>query len=445
MPPAPDPLPNGEREASLISACASLLFANGQTTYRTVSDVQRLAAALDQQVTVLVNWDHLIIRYVRRDGGFHDNVAVSPIGVDMHKVASTIETIDKVCAGQMDPGSALRELGAIAKSPPVSVIRFAVMAGSGAAALAVIFGSAHWLSLVLIAISAGAGACLRRWVAGLTHNAFVQPLSAALLAGIVGAIAARAELSSSLRLIAVCPCMVLVPGPHLLNGAIDLVRARIALGIARLVLAGLIILMVCTGLLAGLALGGVSLPVSGSSAPVPFAYDVLAAGIAVAAYGTFFSMPWRTLPVPVAIGMVAHATRWVAITIAGASIEMGALVACLLVGTVVTPIADKMRMPFAAFAFASVVSLIPGVYLFRMASGLVILASPGGQASPSVLLDVISDGSTAMLVLMAMTFGLIVPKMCIESFYPRQARQSPIQRAATEAANDPVRTVVDGR
>ena len=85
--------------------------------------------------------------------------------------------------------------------------------------------------------------------------------------------------------------MVLVPGPHLLNGAIDLARARIALGASRILYACLIILMICTGLLAGLALGGVSLPVSGPSFLVPLLYDVIAAGIAVAAYGTFFAMP----------------------------------------------------------------------------------------------------------------------------------------------------------
>jgi uncharacterized membrane protein YjjB (DUF3815 family) len=213
--------------------------------------------------------------------------------------------------------------------------------------------------------------------------------------------------------------MVLVPGPHLLNGAIDLVRARMALGASRLLFATLIVLAICIGLLGGLALGGVTLPVMGISDPVPFGYDVVAAGVAVGAYGTFFSMPWKTLPVPIIIGMLAHATRWAAMTFGGASVATAALIACLLVGAVVTPVADRMRMPFAAFSFASVVSLIPGVYLFRMASGFVSIASLGDKAPPDILLGTVGDGISAMLIIMAMTLGLIVPRMWIESLRPR--------------------------
>lgn len=406
-------------DLALISASASLLFADGQTTERTVSDVEGLALALGHHVTVVPRWGALIIRFVADDGAHNDLVTVAPTGVDMNKVAATSGVIDDLCAHRIDAAAARATLEDIAQLPPVSLARFAIMAAAGAAALGVIFGASHPLSLLLIAISAGTGACLRRWLGAISRNAFVQPLCAALLAGAIGAIAERLQLGTALRLISVCPCMVLVPGPHLLNGAIDLARARITLGIARLVYAGMIILMICTGLLAGLALGGVMLPVTGSSSPIPLAYDVLAAGVAVAAYGTFFSLPWRTLPVPIAIGMLAHASRWVVITLFGASVQTGALVACLLVGTIVTPIANRLRLPFGAFAFASVVSLIPGVYLFRAAGGLVALSSLG-QSSPDVLLAAIADGSTAMLTLMAMTFGLIVPRMCIEYFFPHK-------------------------
>jgi len=90
-----------------------------------------------------------------------------------------------------------------------------------------------------------------------------------------------------------------------------------------------------------------------------------------------------------------------------------------VVGIVATPIADRMRLPFAAFGFASVVSLIPGVFLFRMAGGLVELIAPGNRASPELLLSTVADGMTATLIFVAMTLGLIAPKLLIEHFFPR--------------------------
>jgi uncharacterized membrane protein YjjB (DUF3815 family) len=157
---------------------------------------------------------------------------------------------------------------------------------------------------------------------------------------------------------------------------------------------------------------------------------VIAAGVAVAAYGTFFAMPWRMLPIPIVVGMLAHASRWGMISVAGASAEVGALVACLVVGIIITPVADRLRLPFAAFAFASVVSLIPGVFLFRMAGGFVDLVTLGEKASGDVLFNTIADGTTAALIILAMAFGLIIPKMCIEHFCPSLAK--PIRRGATE-------------
>jgi uncharacterized membrane protein YjjP (DUF1212 family) len=104
----------------------------------------------------------------------------------------------------------------------------------GAVALAVIFGVRHLTAAALIFGSAAAGAILRRALARYTTNLFVQPLTASLVAGVVGALAVRYDLSSSLRLVAVCPCMVLLPGPHFLNGMLDLIRGRVTLGTADL-------------------------------------------------------------------------------------------------------------------------------------------------------------------------------------------------------------------
>jgi uncharacterized membrane protein YjjP (DUF1212 family) len=405
-------------ELALISLSARLQFENGQSTEKVVSALDQLANALGFRATVFPRWGELTLLINDSSGSRNEIVAAAPVGVDMRKVAATSGVIDEICSGHLNAASAGSALEAVARFPAVSITRFALLAAAGAAALGVIFGAAHPFSLLLIAISAGAGACLRRWLSGISRSPFIQPLCAALLAGVIGSIAVRLQLSSALRLIAVCPCMILVPGPHLLNGTIDLARARIALGASRIAYAGVIILVICAGLLTGLSFGSVSLPASAPSYPVPLGYDMLAAGVAVAAYGTFFAMPWWMLPIPIAIGMLAHASRWAMISLAGASVQTGALVACLIVGIVITPIADRLRLPFAAFAFASVVSLIPGVYLFRMAAGLVDLVTLGQRASADVLLNTIADGATAMLVILAMAIGLILPKMCIEYFRP---------------------------
>ena len=401
-----------------MQRAAVLLFANGQTTERIVEATARLAGALGCRVTLFPHWGELTFGIHDDTGSRYEIAAAAPLGVDMGKVAATVKLIEEVHNGRMSTDAASVALEAIERQPPISVARFAFLAGAGAAALGVIFGITHLLSLVLIALSAGAGACLRRWLARQSHNPLVQPFCAALLAGAIGALVVRLQLSTAQRLVAVCPCMVLVPGPHLLNGTIDLARARIALGAARIGYASLIIVMICTGLLVGLSLGGVTLPVSGSSDPAPLGYDVIAAGVAVAAYGTFFAMPWRTLPIPILIGMLAHASRWVTIAVAGGSPEAGAFVACLLVGVIITPIADRLRLPFAAFAFASVVSLIPGVFLFRMAGGLVALIALGGKGPPDLLFGVVTDGASALMTMLAMAFGLVVPKMVIEHFFP---------------------------
>jgi len=407
-------------ELALLSLSAKLLFQNGQTTQSTTTTVTRLAAALGHPALLFPRWDEICLCVDGPVGGSHEIVGATPAGVDMNKVVATMKVIDDVRDGRINVAAARSTLEAIARYPPVGVARFALFAGAGAAALGVIFGTLHWRALILIAFSAGLGACLRRWLAGMSRNLFLQPFCAALLAGGIGAVAMRLQLSSALRLVAVCPCMVLVPGPHLLNGTMDLIRGRIPLGASRLGYASLTILMICVGLLVGLSLGGVSLPVSGPSFPIPLAYDVAAAAVAVSAYGTFFAMPWRMLPIPILIGALAHACRWAVISIGGGSIETGALVACLVVGTLITPIADRLRLPFAAVGFASVVSLIPGVFLFRMAGGLVELISHGGNASPDLLLSTVMDGMTAFLIFLAMAFGLIAPKMLIEHFHQRR-------------------------
>jgi uncharacterized membrane protein YjjP (DUF1212 family) len=398
---------------------ATLLFAHGQTTERTIIAAERLGRALGVTVKVLPYWDEIIVEL---DGApLSEIVPVKPLGVDMGGVLAVTTVIDQVCDGTLSAGAAQSALESAGRLPPASTPRFTFFAAIGAASLGVIFGTLDTTSLLLIAASAAIGALVRRWLSGFSNNPLIQPLCAALIAGVVAAAASRFQLSQGPTLVGFCPCMVLVPGPHILNGAIDLARTRIALGIARLAYAGVIVLLICAGGLFGFTAVGANLEIAGPSPPVPLVIDVIAAGFAVASFGTFFSMPWRLLAFPIAAGMLAHAARWALISVAGTNAATGALVACVLVSVVVTPVADRLHLPFAALAFSAVVSLMPGFFLFNAATGIVELVSIGPSAPAALLTNIAANGAMAFLILMAMAFGLILPRMLFERVLPAPA------------------------
>jgi len=120
-------------------------------------------------------------------------------------------------------------------------------------------------------------------------------------------------------------------------------------------------------------------------------------------------------------GHAAHALRWGALPYLGTARATGALIACLVVGAILTPVARGLQMPFAAIGFAAVVSMIPGVFLFRMASGVLQLAD-GSQTTFELLGATVADGLTAGTIIMAMSFGLIVPKLVIDRLCERSTQ-----------------------
>jgi hypothetical protein len=86
-----------------------------------------------------------------------------------------------------------------------------------------------------------------------------------------------------------------------------------------------------------------------------------------------------------------------------------------------TPIARNRSLPFAAIGFAGVVSMMPGSYIMRMAGGLVQIAD-GSHTSLPLISGTIADGTTAVLVVLAMGVGLLAPKLVIDRVGQKSGR-----------------------
>lgn len=393
-----------DRRYDALLAAAAVLFANGQSTQMTQTAVARLNRGLELDAVVVPTWSMLTLTAT----GARDTVltaAVSPTAINMRRVSSMMTVVDRAQDGPLELEHVTTGVAEAEGQPVSGTVPFAIACVTGAVALAVIYGAVQPLVLLLVAVAAACGGLLRRWLGAAGAGPLMQAFVAALLAGGIGAAALHLDLGPAAVLVAICPAMVLVPGPHILNGALDLLDLRLSLGMARLAFGLLLLTSISGGLILGLYAGGQSLAVSAHSTSAPFLVDVLAAGVAAASYPVYFSMPWRMIGWPVAAGMLAHGVHWYALEV-GARPALAAFASCLLVGTLLVPISHRMRIPFAGIGFAAVVALIPGVYVFRTLAGFADFAvAPSAELLSAAAGDLIG----ASIIVTGMALGLALP------------------------------------
>ncbi|MUL74961.1 threonine/serine exporter family protein [Mycolicibacterium sp. CBMA 226] len=400
-----DPATDRLERYDVVLTSAALLFENGQSTEMVSTAVQRLNRGLGVDARIDATWSALFLtasdsRDVVRV------VPVKPVAVNMCRVASLMTVVDR---GQDGPLTVSEVNAAIQTASGLRVsatVVFAAACATGACALSVIFGVSSALAILLIACSAAAGGLARRWLGARGVGPLVQAFVAAALAGAVGGVAAHLGMGAVAGLVVLCPAMVLVPGPHILNGTLDLLNLRMTLGAARLGFSALLLTAIAGGLLLGLAAFGQTIAVTAPSDSANWYLDLAAAGVAAASYAVYWSVPWRMAVWPVLVGMAAHVLHWWVVN-SGGSVAAAAFVSCLLVGAILSPAATRLRIPFAAIGFASVVALVPGVFAFRALSGFVHFTS-----APSVplLVATAADFNIVVLTVAAMALGLCGPK-----------------------------------
>lgn len=151
-----------EERLGVVGQAAHLMLTHGSTTSGTVHAVEDLSRRLEVPVRLLPEWDGSVL--ASPDGQLHRRLVGSPTGVHMGAVVNAMAQL------RADPKPSARDLSrrleTAASTPTYPLPVFALACITGACSLAAIFGARLPVSYALVAVAAGLGAVVRRWLGG---------------------------------------------------------------------------------------------------------------------------------------------------------------------------------------------------------------------------------------------------------------------------------------
>lgn len=135
------------------------------------------------------------------------------------------------------------------------------------------------------------------------------------------------------------------------------------------------------------------------------------AGLAVIGFAMVFSVPRRTLPGIVALAVLAHLLRAVLLD-QGATLPLASFAGATFVGLSAAVVAPRTGQATAIYAFAPVIPLVPGTYMYDALTGIVDLTS--GAADRTAVVDAtVANLSIASLTIVALAVGAISPTLIL--------------------------------
>ena len=351
----------------------------------------------DREVT-LVTADGRILH--ARTPELRINVAVS---------AGALHVIDELCLGRIGLDEATKQLETLERlAPRHGRWVVAILFGLAASAIA-------WLlradagAIVVSGVSSALGLIARQELAKLSVVLFAHPFVAGLIGAALGGLAIRQGWTETPGLCLIVPALMLVPGPHLINGVYDMLENHVQPGVCRLGLATGILIATALGVVLGgfLTLGPATLSTSPSEAiQLTLALDAALAGVAACGFGAFYNAPWRVLWVSILCGVVGHGLRYVCLD--DMSVEIATLFACLAIGLIANAAADRLHLPFSAVAFAGAVPMMPGVFIYQSIAGAMRLSAAGTAADPALAAATLALSFKSVFVVGAIALGLLI-------------------------------------
>jgi uncharacterized membrane protein YjjB (DUF3815 family) len=137
-------------------------------------------------------------------------------------------------------------------------------------------------------------------------------------------------------------------------------------------------------------------------------------GWAAFGFGVLFNTPTRSL-LPIWIsGCVAGLIKFSALSpIVGLGVIVSSFLASLGANSVAIPLCKWRDVPLVVIAIPSIIPLVPGAFAYRAMMGLMKLTRHVPQDYSNMIADTVYNGVMALFIVIAITFGLVIPVMII--------------------------------
>ncbi|MEN3111507.1 threonine/serine exporter ThrE family protein [Uliginosibacterium paludis] len=393
-------------ELLFLQRAARLLLTYNMRTSLLRERIDEIARALNLSLQVSLAYRTATIY---APGGVTIHAQTPELRINVAVSARVNRIIDAVCVGKLPVSDAIGQLDDAERSAERhDRWVLALIFGLGAGALAWLL-SADWPAMAVISLSSALGLLLRQELHKHHPVLFALPFVAALTGSLLGGMVIRMGWTQTPGICLIVPALMLVPGPHLINGLYDMLENNMQTGLSRLGLALGILVAAAAGVFAGgyLTLGMTTAPIYHIElAPISLWLDVILAGVASCAFGAFYNAPWRVLWTSILCGMVGHGVRYVVME-QGHHVEIATLFACFVIGFMAIRWVSSQRLPFAAVAFAGAVPMMPGTLIYRTIAGAMDISFLGAKAPMELVASTMASGFKAGFVVGAMGMGLL--------------------------------------
>jgi len=322
----------------------------------------------------------------------------------------------QVRSGQLDPSVALAQLQRVEEqTPPMSQSLTMLLLGFAAASLAGLLG-ADLGTVIVSGVATSLGLAARQELGRHHFSMLALPFVAGFVGAVLGGLAVRFSWTATPELALIVPSLMLIPGPHLINGLLDLVDNYVPMSIARLTLAISILVAIAIGIVLGIELTLPDPPLIEQNVKADhlnLLIDMLLAGIVTIGFAAYYNTPGSHLALATVGGMAGHGLRFLALEM-GAGLVSATFVGAVAVGAISAWVVRSYRAPFAVIAFAGAVTMMPGLQIYRALGGALGLARlREGAAVPSTTAT-LGHAFQACLVVIALAVGLIIASRVVQ-------------------------------